>query len=477
MLARGRAMWDKRGMGGCRLHGLVATMALWLPAVAQGEAARLDAAVAQAEALGARTGVCAARLDGKAVYQRRARERFVTASNMKLLTAVAALQGLGSDYQFVTTCALQDGNLVVKASGDPNWITGDEHGPALFYRGLVAAMQRHGVQAVREVVLDEGSFQGPSRPPTWPKDQLDAYYCAPTGGFVLDQGAFLLELKPAADGVAATLLAPLCSVPMDAGIRLSDQKNGAVYGAMDLGDRLRLQGRMWRRSQSVRIQTAMREPLPWFRRALLQALHHGGIAVDPAAPAHTEPLLYEHATPLQPALRRMLLDSSNFDAEQLTRVLGAKALADGSLQGGVEAVRRTLSARLGKLDGRLAQADGSGLSRGNEATPELFVQALGEIAVSGDAALFFDSLPVAGESGTLRGRFAGSAVAGRVRAKTGWIRGASTLSGLLERADGTRIVFSILMNYDPKKDGLNKELKSLQERIVEALDVGGGRRG
>ena len=95
MLARGRAMWDKRGMGGCRLHGLVATMALWLPAVAQGEAARLDAAVAQAEALGARTGVCAARLDGKAVYQRRARERFVTASNMKLLTAVAALQGLG----------------------------------------------------------------------------------------------------------------------------------------------------------------------------------------------------------------------------------------------------------------------------------------------------------------------------------------------------------------------------------------------
>jgi len=57
-----------------------------------------------------------------------------------------------------------------------------------------------------------------------------------------------------------------------------------------------------------------------------------------------------------------------------------------------------------------------------------------------------------------------------VRAKTGWIRGASSLSGLVEREDGTRRWFSILMSYDQKQDGLNKDLKQLQEQIVQAID-------
>ena len=63
------------------------------------------------------------------------------------------------------------------------------------------------------------------------------------------------------------------------------------------------------------------------------------------------------------------------------------------------------------------------------------------------------------------------ALVGRVRAKTGWIRGVSSLSGQVVRKDGTVRWFSILMNYDPKTNGLNKDLKAIQERIVQAIDV------
>jgi D-alanyl-D-alanine carboxypeptidase/D-alanyl-D-alanine-endopeptidase (penicillin-binding protein 4) len=87
-----------------------------------------------------------------------------------------------------------------------------------------------------------------------------------------------------------------------------------------------------------------------------------------------------------------------------------------------------------------------------------------------------DALPVAGRTGTLEDRFLGTDLVGRVHAKTGWIRGASALSGLVERRDGSVRWFSILMNYDPKKDGFNKELKELQEKIVAAIDKLGAER-
>jgi D-alanyl-D-alanine carboxypeptidase len=79
-------------------------------------------------------------------------------------------------------------------------------------------------------------------------------------------------------------------------------------------------------------------------------------------------------------------------------------------------------------------------------------------------------LPVAGQSGTLAERFHGTELVGRVRAKTGWIRGASALSGMVEGKDGTVRWFAILMNYDPKQDGRNKDLKRLQEQIVQVIE-------
>ena len=86
--------------------------------------------------------------------------------------------------------------------------------------------------------------------------------------------------------------------------------------------------------------------------------------------------------------------------------------------------------------------------------------------------LYWCGLRDAGKSGTLEGRFLGTDLVGRVRAKTGWIRGASSLSGCVERKDGSVRWFSILMNYDPKADGLNRDLKRLQEDIVRAVDRG-----
>jgi D-alanyl-D-alanine carboxypeptidase/D-alanyl-D-alanine-endopeptidase (penicillin-binding protein 4) len=66
-----------------------------------------------------------------------------------------------------------------------------------------------------------------------------------------------------------------------------------------------------------------------------------------------------------------------------------------------------------------------------------------------DFAVFRRSLAIAGVDGTLKDRMRGTAAAGNVRAKTGTLNAASSLSGYVTTASGHTLSFSMLMNGDP----------------------------
>ncbi|HEU4418690.1 MAG TPA: D-alanyl-D-alanine carboxypeptidase/D-alanyl-D-alanine-endopeptidase, partial [Planctomycetota bacterium] len=302
----------------------------------------------------------------------------------------------------------------------------------------------------------------------------------PTGPFVLEQSALVVGIAAASGRSEADvhLVAPSADLPLRGGIELVDRSKGATYGASDTGDAVTVRGRFYRKSPPVSIRTAMRDPAVWYLASLRQALAKAGITIGGgitggAGSASTDTLVYEHKSRLAPAILRMLEDSSNFDAEQCLRVLGHHTLGNGSLAGGLLAMEKQLEKQLGQVPEGIVLADGSGLSRQNRLTAGTLVVALFASCNGPGGAVLRDCLPVAGRSGTLSGRFGGTSLVGRVRAKTGWIRGASSLSGLVEREDGTRRWFSILMSYDQKQDGLNKDLKLLQEQIVQAIDGAG----
>lgn len=432
-------------------------------------------AVRAAELLGARTGVAVVDAGGSILYRHRATETFAPASNMKVLTAAAALHGLGADYRFTTRFWLRAGRLVVEASGDPNWRAGTLHDPAVVFATVAGELARLGVRSLAGIELDAGTFVGPSRPHSWPQDQLQTYYCAPTGGFVLESGTFSVRIRGGSGANAPIEIAtPVVDLPIRGTIDLVDGGKGAVYGAIDLGDAVQVRGRFPRKGNPVTIRTAVNDPTGWYERALYKQLQEAGITIGQGqATGVNDRLVHAHQSDLRPVIQRMLEDSSNFDAEQCLRVLGHRTRDNGRLTGGLEALRHQLDKLVGAVPAEAVFADGSGLSKDNRLTPGLLVVALVRSHTGPAGAVLRSCLPVAGQTGTLSDRFAGTDLVGRVRAKTGWIRGASSLSGLVEGKDGKLRWFSILMNYDPKQDGLNKELKRLQEDIVRAIEAMG----
>lgn len=131
----------------------------------------------------------------------------------------------------------------------------------------------------------------------------------------------------------------------------------------------------------------------------------------------------------------------------VTNVRSNNYYADALLNhiGGAAAVKLALE-QIGVNPHSFRQADGSGLSRRNVATPRSLIMTLRAMYYAPDKDVFYSSLPVAGISGTLRNRMKGTPAQGIVYAKTGTLQGVRALSGYMKHPDFGKVVFSILVN-------------------------------
>jgi D-alanyl-D-alanine carboxypeptidase/D-alanyl-D-alanine-endopeptidase (penicillin-binding protein 4) len=111
------------------------------------------------------------------------------------------------------------------------------------------------------------------------------------------------------------------------------------------------------------------------------------------------------------------------------------------------------------------QADGSGLSRENRVQPSTFVTLLAAMQAREEGDIFYESLAIAGVSGTLRNRFRNTPVQGRLHAKTGTLNGVRALSGYLETDGYGTVIFSIVVNQ-PGQSG-SVMLTAIDEMILQ----------
>ncbi len=431
---------------------------------------------------------------GRELASHEPRRSLIPASNMKLLTSGTALAVLGPDFAFETTVRVvpqaggDRGDLVViDGSGDPALADPDlleEMG--LSVEGLLnawaeAIVARAGTSGVAEVVVDDRVFDREFSHPTWPRRQLNRRYCAEVAGVNFHGNVLAVFTRPGSVGRP-----PVLSVqPETPWIEIENRAKTVGRGKQHTAwasrayqtNEIAVHGDV--RYGSLPIEVTLHD-VPG-QLALLVADRLGrrlGEAPAARVAEGTERLeggevVHTVRTRLATVLERCNEDSENLYAEALIKRIGHEvAGGPGTWSNGAAIMRMTLNERLGSHAGAaIVVADGSGMSRENRVTTELLAEWVRSLALDERlGAAFRESLPVAGEEGTLRKRFRGRELDRVVRAKTGYLSGVSAMTGIVPGPGGRGgAVFSIISNEKPNDVPL-RDVRALEEAIVLMVD-------
>jgi PBP4 family serine-type D-alanyl-D-alanine carboxypeptidase len=320
------------------------------------------------------------------------------------------------------------------------------------------------------LVVDESAFDTERWHPAWGTRSARADH-APVGAFTVNYGAFAVEALAGAesgDPVRVVVDPPVpylrltnraITGPPRAGLSLAVERSAGPDH-----ERVNVSGSMPAGSGRKTYYRSVLDPVGYAAAVLRMQLEANGIAVEgetrrAVVPGSAVPLLTFDGHPMAEIVRLFLKYSNNAIAESLVKALGARATGGrGSWRSGIPALKQAL-AEAGLATEGMTIADGSGLSYDNRVSPRQMVSALRLAGASFRfGPEFVASLPIAAGDGTLEKRAAEAASA--VRGKTGLLTRVTALSGFAELADGTQVVFSVIVNG----------FRSNAERAMDAID-------
>lgn len=334
------------------------------------------------------------------LFDRNAQTPAATASVMKLLTAAAALETLGPNYRAETRVyqdATDPSTIILVGGGDPT-LSRTAAGVQSVYVDApklstlaLNVNQRLAGTPISKIILDSSMFQGASWESSWERSEQ-------TQGYMSEVTALQVD-----------------------GDRANPSKETSARSTNPVGNAGR-----------------------FFKTALGESASAATV-VKGALPASAKEIAKVVSQPISKWINHMLQVSDNTQAEALARLVSLDMGFDGSFASIGPAFKKAL-ANTGLDLSAVTIRDGSGLSDFNAVSPKVIADLM-KLVINNTSNLgvINQGLPVSGESGSLANRFKGDNVdaAGKIFAKTGWIKKGYTLGGYLKAADGTTLTFAV----------------------------------
>ncbi len=485
----------QRVRNGCRAALLALAISAASHAVAQPLQERVGARLAQVGP-GTRFGLVVVDPDGRELVAIKPEERFIPASNTKILTTAAAFTTLGGldqpDNAGGAAVRLEQNGMrvpdvVLVGNGDARLSSaGDCVANCLAaLADIVAARSRK----VGNVVGDDSLFPDQRWSPGMSWNNIPTRYGTAISALSLDDNELPIRIVATRPGEPPRIeLLPYYQVDNRALTVVAGEANLAV-DRLPNSKLVRLSGTIPAGAEPELLRIGIDDPAhfaAWRFRTLLEArgvkvtgevgVRHrpAGRLDDPkqrrGAPPprlpRQEALAKLTPPPLAADISHINKVSQNLHSELMLRRLGLAA-GTGSIADGVAAVQAMME-QAGVPRSGWDISDGSGMSTYNRVAPRGMVRLLRWISGQPWGARWRETLPVAGVDGTLARRFRGTPLEGRLFAKTGTINATNALSGYFIAKSGRTLTFSAYANDVPEGVAATKAMDEALALIAEA---------
>lgn len=401
------------------------------------------------------------------------------ASNMKILTTTTALYFLGPDYTFKTTIAydgeiddsILTGNLYFIGGFDPDFTSED-------LDTMVMQIKEEGITRIEgnlygDVSKMDSLYWGNGW--MWDDDpSIDFPYMTP---LTINDAAIKVVVNPSPVGQKPEVsFIPDIFEPSfinNAVTVKGDSSNLTVTRDwLHNSDKVIVRDSIGVDDEPDTTEINLSNTNHYFLKLARATLKKHGITVQGKCDTSTAPddveILVEHERPFSEVIVNLNKTSDNLSAEMTLRALAYKFNGKGaSAKEGVKIIDSLITiVGLNPKDYRLV--DGSGVSHYNLITVELLNEILKYFYFEKEDLyqILYDSFPIGGVDGTLKGRMKESPTFENVHAKTGTLSAVSSLSGYLNAKNGHLISFSI---NTQSFVGSARTARDFQDKICEIL--------
>ena len=414
--------------------------------------------------------------NGEVLYERDARMLLRPASNMKLITAAAALSTLGKNFLLKTEMysdtiinnGVLHGNIYLKGFGDPDFNSAQ-------LADFLAMLKARGITKIDGNLVGDATYFDDERWGVgWMWDDEPAGFAAYNSALSINRNCVMVTVTPSNTMGDTTLIS--IDPPTQYVSLLNTATTGADTTALTLGisrkfkERLNVitvKGQIARGAKPQKESISVWGPEMYFLTLFKEELQRKNIVFDGKLLLDTIPssavLFARHLQPIDSMVVFLNKMSDNLSAENTIKILGAESYGvPGTTEHGISSVKRTLYS-FGIDTTKFLMVDGSGVSHYDLLTPDILVTLLRAMHSKKDIFdLYYSSLPNAGVDGLLANRMKGTPAQNNLHAKTGTLGGVSSLSGYVTTADGEMLGFSIMMqNYI----GTGEPYRKIQDAI------------
>jgi D-alanyl-D-alanine carboxypeptidase/D-alanyl-D-alanine-endopeptidase (penicillin-binding protein 4) len=432
-----------------------------------------------------------------AIFEYNNEASLIPASTLKIVTTGAALSILGSDFMFQTRLefdgafdtitGILKGNLYIHGGGDPTIESEyfrDKKDSLTTLEKWALILKAKGLKKIEGRVIGDASiFEDNMTPGQWIWSDMGNYFGAGACGLTYHDNKYTAYFRTGATGTKANLIK---IAPAVEGLQFinnvtagGSDDNAFIYGSQYSFYR-NAQGTIPPNKNNYEVDGSIPDPALFCAEKFTKALQNIDVKVEknPSTVralkesndsiSKNRKVLHTHYSPtLDKIVYYTNLKSNNLYAEHLLKYICYTKKGFGSGSDGTDIITNFWKSKGVDVKGFFMN-DGCGLARANVITTKTETQILRLMSKDKNFNAFYNSLPVAGKSGSLGSLCEGTCAENNLRAKSGYITRARGYAGYVKNKKGEMLCFSVIANnYECSPSEMKKKLEKILVAIAE----------